>query len=231
MNLKITIETNKPCINLADLFPEFAGSYVAANGNMLAAQFYGHPNINIMIQGSKSGSGRYRLQSETMESLWLISQELVQRLNAYYTKQSQSVEIYFKESLPLDEFRVIIDRHLQLRQHLERYKELLEQTCVQFRAIQKRLLIKFKDKSPTNLENMDALLEATYKQISNLSDSYISTQKELSLTTNSLNCMSSLYVLLVSIAFKLNKESVDILDAALTTQIGDTPDLVSFSNV
>ena len=223
----MTIETNKPCVNLIDLFPEFSSSYMPANGNILAAQFYGHAHINILVQGSKSGSSRYRIQSETFDSLYLITDEFVKRLNAHYTKQSQTIEIYHKESLPLYDFREIIDKHLQSRQHLDRYKEMLEQTCVQFRAIQKRLLTKFKDKSPTSLENMDALLEATYKQILSLSESYLNTQKELSLIANSLNCMSSLYVLLIGIAFRLDKDALQILENSLTTQVSDTPDLVS----
>jgi Bardet-Biedl syndrome 9 protein len=223
---KLTFETSKPCLNLIDLFPEFSSSHIPSNGNCLAAQFYGHPQINILIQGSKSGASRYRLQSETsMDALWLLTEEFLQRLNSYYAKQSQTIEIVYKESLPFDDFRDIIDRHLQLRQYIERYKEMLEQTSAQFRAVQKRLLIKFKDKGPTSLENMDALLEATYKQILNLSDSYLNTQKDLSLTANSLNCMSSLYVVLLGLAFRLNKESVQILEKTLTSQTGDTPDL------
>jgi Bardet-Biedl syndrome 9 protein len=224
---KLTIETSKPCVNLIELFPEFSASYMPANGNILAAQFYGHPQINILIQGSKSGASRYRIQSETSDSLWILTEEFLQRIHAHYAKQSQTVDVYYKESLPLEDFREIIDKHLQARQHIERYKEMLEQTCVQFRAIQKRLLTKFKDKSPSSLENMDALLEATYKQILSLSESYLNTQKELSLISNSLNCMSSLYVLLIGIAFKLNKEAIDILNTALTYHVGDTPDLVS----
>ena len=74
---------------------------------------------------------------------------------------------------------------------------------------------------------MDALLEAHYRQISVLSDSYLNTQKDLSLTTNCLNCVRSLYVLLISLAFKFNKESVEVLEAVMNFQIGDTSDSVN----
>lgn len=224
---KITIESSKPCVNLTEIFPEFASSYIPANGNILAAQYFGHANINVLIQGSKSGSNRYRLQSETFDSLWIIAKEFVTRLNSYYSKQSQTVELSYQENLPTDEFRKVIDRHLELRQKLEQYKELLEQCCVQFRAIQKRMLIKFKDKSPTSLDNMDALLEATYRQIVSLSDTYLENQKELSLVTNALNCISSLYVLLISMAFRFSKEGLEMLEAAMTSHVGDTAELVS----
>ena len=73
---------------------------------------------------------------------------------------------------------------------------------------------------------MDVLLDATYRQINSVADCYLSTQKELSSETNILNCFSSLYVLLVSLTFKFNKEHLEILESVMITQIGDTTDLV-----
>ena len=224
---KITIETNKPCANLTEIFPEFSSSYIATNGNVLAAQFFGHAEINISIQGSKSGTNKYRLQSDTSDSLWIVAQEFVTRLQNFYTKQSQDVVLTYQENLPTEDFKTIIDKHLELRLTLESYKEMLDQCCVQFRAIQKRLLAKFKDKSPTSLDNMDALLEATHRQIVSISDNFLNTQKELSITTNSLNCIGSLYVLLTSLAFKFNKDAYDILESVLTNKISDSAELVN----
>lgn len=223
---KITLDSSKPCVNLIDIFPEFAGSYSSSNGNVLSAQIYGHANVSISIQGSKSGLNRYRLQSENYETLWLILQEFVLRLQTFYSKQSSEVSLKYQENLPTEEFRFMIDKHLELRQSIEKHKENLEKCCVQFRAIQKRLLAKFKDKSPTSLDNMDVLLDATYRQINTVSDFYLSAQKELSLITNSLNCFSYLYVLLLSLTFNLGKEGIEILQSVMSSQVGDTADLV-----
>jgi Bardet-Biedl syndrome 9 protein len=225
---KITIETNKPCANLTEIFPEFSASFSQANGNTLVAQFFGHSNTSISIQGAKSGSNKYRLQSDTLESLWLVAQEFIMRLKAHFKKQSQDVDIYFKETLPTEEFKLVIDKHLELRQSAESSKVMLEQCCIQFRAIQKRLLSKFKDKSPTSLDNMDALLEATHRQIVSVADSYLSTQKELTLLTNTLNCIGSLFVLLVSLVFRLDEESLHIFESVLTNRLGDKQDIVNF---
>lgn len=87
--------------------------------------------------------------------------------------------------------------------------------------------IVFKDKSPTSLDNMDALLEATYRQIVTLSDSSVATQRELSLAAQSLNCTAGLYVLLVGMAFKMGKESSQIVEQIMTSRVGDTADLVN----
>jgi Bardet-Biedl syndrome 9 protein len=222
---KITIETNKACVNLTELFPEFSASYIASNGNIIAAQFYGHNHMNVLVQAAKSGANRYRIQSDSYDSLWLVAQEFVSRLQSHFSKQSQDVSIVYKESLPMDDYRLLIDKHLELRQKTEGYKEMIEKYSVQFRAIQKRLLIKFKDKNPTSLDNMDALLEATYRQIVSLSDNYLNTYRELSLLSNSLNCMSRLFVLLMSLAFHLNKESVQVLESIMSIQVNDTSEL------
>ena len=224
---KITIETNKPCANLTEIFPEFSASYSSANGNTIVAQFFGHSMTSVSIQGSKSGTNKYRIQSDSFDNLWIVAQEFVLRLKEYFKKQNQDVELVYKESLPTDEFKFIIDKHLELRQSLERFKEMLEQCCIQFRAIQKRLLTKFKDKSPTSLDNMDALLEATHRQIVSIADSYLSAQKELSLVTNSLNCVGSLYVLLVSLVFRLDDDALQIFESVLTNRIGDTQEIVN----
>ena len=49
-------------------------------------------------------------------------------------------------------------------------QDQLEQRATQFRAVQRRLLTKYKDKTLTPLTNLDNLLEGTYKQILQLTE-------------------------------------------------------------
>ena len=42
-------------------------------------------------------------------------------------------------------------------------QEQLSQRTMQFRSIERRLLSRFKDKTPTALTNLDTLLEGTYR--------------------------------------------------------------------
>jgi len=42
----------------------------------------------------------------------------------------------------------------------------LDEHVTQFRATQKRILILFKDKTPTSLKNLDVLLDSSFKQAS-----------------------------------------------------------------
>ena len=44
---------------------------------------------------------------------------------------------------------------------------MLAQRAQQFRSIQRRLLTRFKDKTPAPLSNLDTLLDGTYRQVFN----------------------------------------------------------------
>ena len=53
----------------------------------------------------------------------------------------------------------------QQRLNQTKYRELLAQRAQQFRTIQRRLLTRFKDKTPAPLANLDTLLDGTYRQV------------------------------------------------------------------
>ena len=55
---------------------------------------------------------------------------------------------------------------VQLRVEREQYLIAVEQHAQQFRAIQKRLLNRFKDNTPSSLQHLDTLLDGTFLQVS-----------------------------------------------------------------
>jgi Bardet-Biedl syndrome 9 protein len=46
--------------------------------------------------------------------------------------------------------------------------QMLEERANQYRVIQKRILTRFKDKTPASLQNLDALLDSSYVQVDNI---------------------------------------------------------------
>ena len=62
--------------------------------------------------------------------------------------------------------------YLQQRRNQTKYRELLAQRAQQFRTIQRRLLTRFKDKTPAPLANLDTLLDGTYRQVTKLKKKY-----------------------------------------------------------
>ena len=53
-----------------------------------------------------------------------------------------------------------------MRVEREQYLIAVEQHAQQFRAIQKRLLNRFKDNTPSSLQHLDTLLDGTFLQVS-----------------------------------------------------------------
>nr|XP_057909015.1 protein PTHB1 isoform X3 [Doryrhamphus excisus] len=161
-NFKITVDTNQPPVDPSTIFPEFAAKSEDNDGNSLAFHFLSGGNVTVLA--SKT-SQRYRIQSNTFEDMWLVVKELVHRVDLHFSKLGVND---FKKSvggpLPLQEYFLSVDHHFQLRVSAQKYQDLLSERAVQFRAIQRRLLTRFKDKTPAPLQNLDTLLDATYSQ-------------------------------------------------------------------
>ncbi|XP_060678948.1 protein PTHB1 isoform X5 [Hemiscyllium ocellatum] len=159
---KITIDTNQPPVSLSSIFPDFLGESDDEQINVLGFKFLSGATVTLLA--SKTSS-RYRIQSDQFEDLWLITKELIQRLEEYFVREeAKDFRCMFPGPLPLQEYFQLIDRHFELRINAEKYKELLSERAVQYRAIQRRLLTHFKDKTPTPLRNLDTLLDGTYRQ-------------------------------------------------------------------
>ncbi|XP_070300099.1 protein PTHB1-like isoform X2 [Salvelinus sp. IW2-2015] len=158
---KITVDTNKPPVNLSEVFPDFLEKSEDKEGNALAFHFLSGPRVTVMA--SKT-SQRYRIQSESFEDIWLVAKELVQRFDRHFAKQGvKDFRISFAGPIPLAEYFETVHHHFELSVSAEKYQDLSER-AVQFRAIQRRLLTRFKDKTPATLQNLDTLMEGTYRQ-------------------------------------------------------------------
>lgn len=58
---------------------------------------------------------RYRIQSEQFEDLWLITNELILRLQEYFEKQGvKDFACSFSGCIPLQEYFELIDHHFEV---------------------------------------------------------------------------------------------------------------------
>ncbi|KAL2307706.1 hypothetical protein Nmel_000681, partial [Mimus melanotis] len=163
-NHKLTIDTNKPPISFVTIFPDFVDPSEGDQANALGFQFLTGSKATLLA--SKT-SQRYRIQSDQLEDLWLVTKELIYRLEEHFKKQNcKDFACTFSGSIPLQEYFELIDRHFELRLNAEKYQELLSERAVQFRAIERRLLTRFKDKTPAPLQHLDTLLEGTFREVS-----------------------------------------------------------------
>ena len=156
-DFKVTLSTNKPAVSLLELFPEFVLD--SSMTNAAGFQVYGGPVITVL---SSKTSQRYRLQSESLPAIWVIGEHVLKRLQQ---KFPADLECGYTSSLPLQEFFLEIDAHFSKRRQRRQVMETLAQRTAQFRSIQRRLLTRFKDKTPVALTNLDMLLEGTHRQV------------------------------------------------------------------
>uniref|UniRef100_A0A674DQL6 Bardet-Biedl syndrome 9 n=1 Tax=Salmo trutta TaxID=8032 RepID=A0A674DQL6_SALTR len=220
---KITVDTNKPPVNLSEVFPDFLEKSEDKEGNALAFHFLSGPRVTVLA--SKT-SQRYRIQSESFEDIWLVAKELVQRFDRHFAKQGiKDFRNSFAGPIPLAEYFETVDHHFELRVSAEKYQDLLSERAVQFRAIQRRLLTRFKDKTPAPLQNLDTLMEGTYRQVIALADAAEENRACLNQAFVRLRSATHLLILLVSLWQGLNTEQNAILEATLLPLLQDTPQL------
>ena len=67
--------------------------------------------------------------------------------------------------------------------------DILTQRMAQFRSIERRLLTRFKDKTPSALTNVDVLLEGTYKQVQSSCDQVEAATKDEENVGSNLGCI------------------------------------------
>ncbi|XP_077895996.1 protein PTHB1 isoform X3 [Ictidomys tridecemlineatus] len=211
-NHKLTIDTNQSPVSLPSLFPGFANQSDDDQVNVMGFRFLSGSRVTLLA--SKT-SQRYRIQSEQFEDLWLITNELILRLQKYFEKQGiKDFASSFSGSIPLQEYFELIDHHFELRINGEKLEELLSERAVQFRAIQRRLLTRFKDKTPAPLQHLDVLLDGTYKQVIALADAVEENQGNLFQAFTKLKSATHLMILLIGLWQKLSADQIAILEAA-----------------
>uniref|UniRef100_UPI004038ACF9 protein PTHB1 isoform X4 n=1 Tax=Callospermophilus lateralis TaxID=76772 RepID=UPI004038ACF9 len=224
-NHKLTIDTNQSPVNLPSLFPGFANQSDDDQVNVMGFRFLSGSRVTLLA--SKT-SQRYRIQSEQFEDLWLITNELILRLQKYFEKQGiKDFASSFSGSIPLQEYFELIDHHFELRINGEKLEELLSERAVQFRAIQRRLLTRFKDKTPAPLQHLDVLLDGTYKQVIALADAVEENQGNLFQAFTKLKSATHLMILLIGLWQKLSADQIAILEAAFLPLQEDMQELVA----
>ncbi|XP_050720589.1 protein PTHB1-like isoform X2 [Eriocheir sinensis] len=211
---KITISSNKTAVSLPDLFPELVQD--AGAGTALGLQYFNGVEVTIL---SSRTTNRYRLQSDSMAGLWLILKELNRRLRAYWSQPAhrggEELVLGVASSLPTHELFFEIDAHFLRRKKHKELELQLARRSAQFRAVQRRLLTKFKDKTPTPLANQDSLLEGTYKQIQ-VTDVITDNLKGMEEDGCQLSCVVHLVLELTRLATEMSDQEFALLSAAIS---------------
>ncbi|EDQ87816.1 uncharacterized protein MONBRDRAFT_33174 [Monosiga brevicollis MX1] len=159
---KLTILTNQPPVGMNTLFGD---ALEGLHGNETPAIGFRmqHSDSLVSVIAAKT-SGRYRVQSNDFAALAIPLQALTAALHAHFKRQGQEVKVEFAEAMPLDPYFRILEQHFEMRNAIRALRVALDEAATQYRLLQKRLLARFKDPSPSNIDQFTALLEGSYQQ-------------------------------------------------------------------
>jgi Bardet-Biedl syndrome 9 protein len=170
-------------------------------------------------------AGRYRLQSSTFGAMWLVLDELCHRLRRYYDAEearagadaeAEPFAISFAEALPLQDFFAAVDAHHAARAARNGSLATLSDRARQFRAAQKRLLVRFKDKNPQSLEHLDAVLTGAYDAVTSEAAEARAREAALRSAHGDLAAATRVATRLISLKFNLSDEDLAVLEAYLS---------------
>lgn len=249
---KLTIDTEASAIPLTELFADLLYSYQEAGmevtemlgSNAMQAMGFQHFNstiINTSVTSSglsstlnpslvsilvSKNAGRYRVQSDSYSLMYNILSELERRLTAKISESQSTAPavVRFNEGLPLEEFFALLQSHLAHRIALLQQTAKLNDASQQYRLIEKRLLVRFKDRNPTPLHGLDVILKETYTLIMKIADEIEDTQRKIVQYSNEIKCFSKLLCLLIAMKYQLSFPERQALMCHLCPEIRDGVD-------
>eukprot|EP00927_Polykrikos_kofoidii_P086089 TRINITY_DN9542_c0_g1_i3.p1 TRINITY_DN9542_c0_g1~~TRINITY_DN9542_c0_g1_i3.p1 ORF type:complete len:886 (-),score=138.16 TRINITY_DN9542_c0_g1_i3:203-2605(-) len=229
---KIQLDCSRMPPSLQTLFsnmlqqPHVPASFGQGMTNLLSVQYVSGTEATVLV--SKS-SCRCCVQASEFASLWLLTQELCQRLQEHFAAvdaQSGGGEepfsITYQDSLPLHDYFALLDDHFGLRKNLEELRTDLGNRTQQYRVIQKRLLIRYKDRNPSPLNHLDGLLAVTFEQTVQLTETIDDVERALRTVSCHLSAATELVLLLVRFRFELDDENFKMLRLHLSPEMIDT---------
>lgn len=124
-------------------------------------------NVNTSANNQANGLYQYSitLNGSSLQSCVFVLNYLLEYFQALILQKSIVRLDFSNHFVPMQAYFDRIDQHLALRQQIQTEKQQLEDHCVHYRIINKRLLIKLKERNLTNLNNLDLLLEMFYNKV------------------------------------------------------------------
>eukprot|EP00039_Didymoeca_costata_P015801 m.273734 g.273734 ORF g.273734 m.273734 type:complete len:793 (-) comp16282_c7_seq10:2473-4851(-) len=162
LKTQLMLSTNEGPVNLSSLFQDFIshGATPTAVGLQVCS------GSLVCIQGAKN-KGRFRINCEDFGSVWVVLEFFLDCLRRQFGKQT-NFQISYPDELPLDAFFDTLDKHWAQQLNQQNLKTALELKTQQIRAVQKRILIRYKDKTPSSIQVLDDLLVGTNEELNDI---------------------------------------------------------------
>ncbi|RZF42918.1 hypothetical protein LSTR_LSTR003634 [Laodelphax striatellus] len=225
---KITLTSSQPVVPFTQLFREFVTvdyeKNFACSDTVIGFQHAGVYDSVVTIIISKS-STKYRVQAENMAAITLLVAQLKVRLESQTGNGkvgTPAVLAFNALGLPTQELVATVEQHVTLRNKVNELQTELGAQTAQFRVIQRRLLVKIRDKTPSSLAGLDALLKDAYNKILDVSHDLQHVVKDAEERGCELSSVLRLVLLLISISEGTVNQDLADLTAALSYTLHDS---------
>eukprot|EP00656_Telonema_subtile_P016506 TRINITY_DN18721_c0_g1_i1.p1 TRINITY_DN18721_c0_g1~~TRINITY_DN18721_c0_g1_i1.p1 ORF type:complete len:821 (+),score=232.22 TRINITY_DN18721_c0_g1_i1:79-2541(+) len=208
-SIMFTLHTEQPPVHLPTLYADMCLSGEDPSGivaNMVGFQYSNGEDVKLI---ASKNAGRYRVQADSLACMAHLVLDFASRLEQHH---GVGFKFSFQEELPTKEYFNLIEEHHTARLALAATRQVLSERAAQFRAIEKRLLIRFKERNPAPMDNLDKLLESTYHELVDLGEQHEQQQPQLQELASRLSCGTRLFVLLLKFKFGLDQENVETLE-------------------
>ncbi|EGD77754.1 hypothetical protein PTSG_08843 [Salpingoeca rosetta] len=158
---KITIATNHTCITMNELFPELLRGHEMTP----AIGFRLRDTDEVATVISAKTSSRYRIQADSWSTMAGVLVAVTRALRQHFSGSTPPLAISMKELPSLSPLFTAIDTHFHIRRAKAEMAAALGEQATQFRSLQKRLLARVKDVTPSPIDQMSSLLEATQHEV------------------------------------------------------------------
>ncbi|QDZ24109.1 PTHB1-like protein [Chloropicon primus] len=223
---KLTLDTNKDAPQLVNVFEDIFASCqdnyfeMNSNVNVMSFKYFSGEIVTTIVS---KNAGRYRIQSDCNGAMWLILQELKERLAAYYAAADQEggegLQISLSDNVPLEILFECIDKHFNSVEYVNKLHSDLELHGRRFRAVQKRFLVRFKDRRPEPLSHLEALLDDTYDNIIDCCVRIDETTADMMDRARDIVHNCHLFLSLLQCQFNLTEKQIHFLKKFLNPQV------------
>jgi Bardet-Biedl syndrome 9 protein len=228
-SFKISLDATKMPSSVTDLFrdllqqPHVSPSVAQSLTNTLSIQYFAGGEATVQFAKSM---GRFWVQSSEFASLWPLTQEVCEKFSFFFTDEANDPQVLsYQDSLPLHDYFSLLDDHFGLRTHLQQLSVDLADRTRQFRIIQKRLLVRFRDRNPTHVDNLESLLRMSFDQVNQIADQIDEAQRALLMVGSHLSAATELIVLLIKYRFDMDDVNTDILRQHFSSAVDDNREI------
>lgn len=158
------------------------------------------------------------MQSSALPALWLVASQLCERLERSWQARG-GVKILYKDPLPLSDFYVAVGSHHAARVSVRSSESALNDVCHQFRIIEKRMLVRFKDSRPAPIHHLDKLMQQSYHTLLKYGSIVEQAQAERMRCAGTLACSTGLLVLLMRLRFSLSSGEISEISNYLSPDV------------